>query len=121
MMNEVYKKLDEAKDICIDKMDRTSDPEEFEKYSNQLVKITDAMTEIKKLEKDDKIDKKFLISTMVPVCAMIIGKIMEWIMLYNQTKLICNFETTNTFTSSAGKGLAGSLRIFPIFNNKGDR
>ena len=57
-MNELYKKLDEAKDICVDKMERTSDPEEFEKYSNQFVKITNTMTEMKKLEKEEKIQKK---------------------------------------------------------------
>ena len=119
-MNEVYKRLDEAKDICIEKMERTSDPEEFEKYSNQLVKITDAMTEMKKLEKDEKIDKKFIITVLAPIIGMIVGKSIEWIMWWKAAKAVSNFETTNVFTSQAGKGLVSSVRV-PSILSRGDR
>lgn len=115
-MNEVYKKLDEAKDICIDKMERTSDPEEFERYSNQLVKITNTMTEMKKLEKEDKLDIKFIITAVVPLITMIIGKGIEWMMWWKAAKELCYFERENTFTTSAGKGLARSVAIPSIIS-----
>lgn len=115
-MKEVYKKLDEAKDICIDKMERTSDPEEFERYSNQLVKITSIMTEMKKLEKEDKLDKKFIITVAMPIITMIIGKSIEWMMWWKGTKELCYFEKENTFTTSAGKGLARSLGVPSIIS-----
>ena len=127
-MNEVYETLNEAKDICLQKIQKSKEPDEFGRYADALVKVSNAMTELEKAENEKELeekkleeskiwkDPKFLIPVTVPVITMIIGKMIDRRTLWLQTRDICNFEATNIFGSSAGKGLTGSIRMFPIFN-----
>lgn len=131
-MNEVYETLNEAKEVCIEKMQKAKDADEFGRYIDGLVKVSNAMTDLEKMEKDKELeekkfidskdwkDPKFLIPVIAPIITMIFGKIIDRRTLWKQTEAICNFEATNIFASSAGKGLTGSIRMFPIINNRGD-
>lgn len=137
-MNEVYKTLDEAKDICLQRMKNSSDDEAFKSYADALGKISNSMNELEKNEIEKEIeakkieletkkleasstwkDPKFLITIGVPILTMVISKIIDRRTLFKQTEVICKFEKDNIITSSAGKGLLGSVRVPSIFN-KGD-
>lgn len=75
--------------------------------------------EEEKMQRSEWFDRLKLILTVgVPVGLELFRMYYERQTLILHTKAICDFERTNTFTSYAGKGLVGSLRLPQIMKSK---
>lgn len=69
--------------------------------------------------KDWKTDWKFWVQIGVPVLTQIFCMAYDRHTLMMHTRTVCEFEQTNTFTTQAGKGIGGSLRLPPILHKRG--
>lgn len=122
-------KLEEALDFCIEKA-KSCSGEEATDYISEAVKIANSIIEMEKNESEMELEvrkyeeSKFDYSNLYPIAAGFVSSLLIEIfrsgVLMKQTKMICNFEKTDTFTTSAGKGILGSLRFTPIMG-RGDR
>ena len=123
-----------AEQTANDLMDRMigcdPDSEDYVKYADRaatLMKIlneekkieSEKEVELKKIEASKSISKKDLFTVGVPIAAGGFGLIFRSWVLRNQLKDITEFETENTYTSSAGRWIVGTLRDIFNFNRRG--
>lgn len=76
----------------------------------QYIKEADRIATILNESNNGDITKKDLLVVGAPIAAAGIGYFWKERFLWQYTKTICNFERTNTFTSTAGRSMIGILR-----------
>lgn len=131
-MNEVTRKnLEDTMNDCLDKAYACpADSEDYTKLIQKAVQIgevlneekkidTEKEVELKKIEQSGEISKKDLFVVGAPIVAGGIGLGFRSFILWAQTKAVCQFERDNTFTSSAGRYIAGAFRDLFSFNKRG--
>ena len=131
MNDNSRKNLEDTMNDCLDKAYACdADSEDYTKLIQKAVQIGEILNEEQKIESDKEIELKkieqssnvtmkdmFLIGTPILAEGVWLG-VKMWFMRV-QTKDICHFEETNTFTSSAGRWIAGTFRDLFSFNRRG--
>lgn len=130
-MNKFIDHVEESANDCLDRAEVCPcDSEDYFKLLNMAATLTGLSNERKKIEYEHELeskkyedsknwkDLKFLLPLILPVCTTVITLVYNRNTLRLQTRDICNFEKTNTFTYSAGKGLSSVFK-FPSIINRG--
>lgn len=131
-MNEKTRKnLEDTMNDCLDKAYACpADSEDYTKLIQRAVQIGEVLNEekkidsekeveLKKIEQSGEITKKDRYLVEVPILAGGLGLAFRSAVLWVQTKAVCQFERDNTFTSSAGRYIAGAFRDLFSFNRRG--
>lgn len=116
MFDEVIEKLRKV----VMESDVTS--EEYKIASRQLMEMSKQRIELEKIEKTklDQADREAMnkkgrkVEIILKVAEITVPLLMLGLrhaQTVSYAKMICNFEENGTFTTSAGKGLTGILRI----------
>lgn len=131
MDQKTIKNLEDTMNDCLDKAFACdADSEDYTKLINQAVSIGKVLNDEKKIESEKEVDlkkieaeseitKKDIFVVGAPIAAGGIGLAFRSWVLRHQLKDITNFERTNTYSSSAGRWIVGTLRDIFNFSRRG--
>ncbi len=131
MDDKTRKNLEDSMNDCLDRAYACeADSEDYLKYISKATSIANVLneekkidsereTELKKIEKNGEITKKDVFVASVPLLTMLLDLGIRSNIFTNQMKAITNFERTNTYTTSGGRWITGSLRDIFNFGRRG--
>ena len=131
MDDKTRKNLEDSMNDCLDRAYACeADSEDYLKYISKATSIANVLneekkidsereTELKKIEKNGEITKKDIFVASVPLLTMLLDLGIRSNIFTNQMKAITNFERTNTYTTSGGRWITGSLRDIFNFGRRG--
>ncbi len=131
MEEKTIKNLEDTMNDCLDKAYACdADSEDYTKLIAKATAIANVLNEnkkidsekeveLKRIEQQEQITTKDIFVVGAPIAAGGIGLMFKSWVLRNQLKDITEFEKTNSYVSSAGKWIVGTLRDIFNFNRRG--